>query len=218
MAHVVRVFTVLPATHAFINERYEPCLCLPSQTWSSFYRTGRMEGWVKSQLSHPCKSPCIQQLWFPTHKLRVRQTPSEWNMSGTGNKRCKPATMRCHGSMMNVRNECRATQLARRDSLNQCHAWPNDRRPSRLEYRSDVDRNSTQAQVHTPHTPDFKKKTVFSQLGPNVSLTLTLTLSPNINSKPCPNANPNDFTWRQVDSGLTDCQFTVKCVVVYSWQ
>jgi len=30
MARVVRALTALPATHAFIRERYEPCLCLSS--------------------------------------------------------------------------------------------------------------------------------------------------------------------------------------------
>jgi len=29
MARVVKDFTVLPATHAFIRKRYEPCLYLP---------------------------------------------------------------------------------------------------------------------------------------------------------------------------------------------
>jgi len=43
MARVVRDLTVSPATHVFIRERYEPCLCLPSRSWSSFYRPRRDE-------------------------------------------------------------------------------------------------------------------------------------------------------------------------------
>jgi len=37
MARVVRNLRVLPATHAFIRERYEPRLRLPSRSWLSFF-------------------------------------------------------------------------------------------------------------------------------------------------------------------------------------
>jgi len=42
MARVVRDITVL---HAYPRV-YEPCLCFPSRSWSSFSRPGAMEGWV----------------------------------------------------------------------------------------------------------------------------------------------------------------------------
>jgi len=82
MARVVRDLTVLPATHAFIHERYEPYLCLPSRSWSSFYRPRRDE-----RLSRPS--------WLVTYLdgLRVKKQspkyspgPMSINFVGSGQK------------------------------------------------------------------------------------------------------------------------------------
>jgi len=49
-------------THAFIHKRYEPCLCLPSRSWSSFDRWNGRLGWASctqmvysSEDGHPSK-------------------------------------------------------------------------------------------------------------------------------------------------------------------
>jgi len=70
MAHVVRDLTVLPATHAFIRERCEPCLCLPSRSWSSFYRPRR-----DGRLSRPSwRVTFIVPRWFTRPKTVTHPT------------------------------------------------------------------------------------------------------------------------------------------------